>query len=276
MKGKVCAKRESARLGGGKQVYMATLHGQTVQTGRGNTYISWSGHVGASKHGIDFIVFYRGGPGSPSPPFKVGTLGRLLIALDDVGVATVEVVDPVPGLVDCDVADVGVICLGPQEAGPDVLLDVVGNPHGLLEGEQAVAGGEGGSDLGDIGQVADGGGLGVLVVIVAEGQVGDDLGGIVDPGVLGGVDAGAAGASADGGGVRDHAVPSEPVGAPRADGVVGEGVFQLVLEAVPSRGRERGGHTGGGCCCQGWVGGRGGRRGTGWGRGGGGPGGCIV
>jgi hypothetical protein len=96
-----------------RRVYMAIVQGQTVQTSQGNVYISWASHVGASKRGIDFMVFYQGGPGGPSPPFKVRTLGRLPTTLDDVGIPSVEVVDPVPGLVDRDVADVGVVRLGP-------------------------------------------------------------------------------------------------------------------------------------------------------------------
>jgi hypothetical protein len=155
----------------------------------------------------------------------------------------VEVVDPVSCLLDGGVADVGVVRLGPQEAGPDVFLDVVGDPHCLLEGEQAVAGGEGSGDLGDVRQVADGGGLHVAVLVVLVGRVGDDLGGVVDPRVLGGAGAGAAGASADRGGVGDHAVPSESVGASRADGVVREGVLWLVLEPVLPWWREGGGRA---------------------------------
>jgi hypothetical protein len=146
----------------------------------------------------------------------------------------VEVVDPVVGLVDRGVADVGVVRLGPQEARPDVFLDMVGDPYRLLEGEEAVSGREGGGHLGDIRQVADGGGLHVPVVVVPVGRIGDDFGGVVDPGVFGGAGAATAGASANGGGVRDHPVPSEPVGASRADGVVGQGVFRLVPEPVPS------------------------------------------
>jgi hypothetical protein len=50
----------------------------------------------------------------------------------------VEVVDPVVGLMHRDVLDVAVVGLGPEEARPDVLLDVVGDPQGLLQGEEAV------------------------------------------------------------------------------------------------------------------------------------------
>jgi hypothetical protein len=174
--------------------------------------------------------FCLGSPGGPSPPFKVGTPDRLNI-LDDVGVAAVEVVDPIAGLVDRDVLDVVVSGASPRQAWPDVLLQVVGDPEGLLEGEQAVPGGEGGSDLGDIRQVTDGGGLGIPVIVVAVGGTGDHLGGVVDPGVFGGAGA-AAGASADSGGVGDHAGPSELVGAAAADGIVREGVLELVAVVV--------------------------------------------
>jgi hypothetical protein len=237
-------KGESARLGGKKQVYMAIIQGQTVQTGYQTCVHIMRSHRGASKKGIDFIGFYWGSPGSPSPPFKVGTLDQLLLALDDVGVPAMEVVDPVAGLADRDVVDVAVVCLGPEEARPDVLLNVMDDPHGLLEGEQAVAGGEDSSDLGDVGEIADGGGLGVSVIVVPVGGEGDEVSGVIDPGVFGGTGTGAAGASADSGGVRDHAVPPQLVGAPGANGVVREGVFKLVPVAVPPRGREGGGRAG--------------------------------
>jgi hypothetical protein len=196
-------------------------------------------HLGASKQRIDFVWFSWGGPGSPSPPFKVGTLDRLLIALDDVGVAAVEVVDPVVGLLDCNVLDVAVVSLGPKEAGPDVLLDVVGDPQGLLEGEEVVTGGEDRGDLRDVGEVADSGGLGVSVTVMAVGRVGDNLGGVVDLGEVevAGMGAGAAGSSADGGGVGDHTGPSILVGAAGSDGVVGQGVLKLVPVPVPAGGR---------------------------------------
>jgi hypothetical protein len=143
----------------------------------------------------------------------------------------VEVVDPVAGLVDRDVLDVVVGGVSPGKAWPHVLLQVVGDPEGLLEGEQAVAGREGGSDLGDVGQVVDGGGLGVVVVVVAVVGAWDQVGRVVNPGVFGGAGA-AAEASADSGGVGDHAGPSHPVRAAAADGVVGEGVLRLVAVVV--------------------------------------------
>jgi hypothetical protein len=62
----------------------------------------------------------------------------------------VEVVDPVTGLVHGDVLDVVVGGVGPEEAWPYVGLEVVGDPEGLLEGEQVVAGGEDSGDLGDV------------------------------------------------------------------------------------------------------------------------------
>jgi hypothetical protein len=153
----------------------------------------------------------------------------------------VEIVDPIAGLMDRDVLDVVVGSASPLQAWPDVLLQVVGDPEGLLEGEQAVPGGEGGGDLGDVRQIADGGGLGVSVVIVAVAGTGDQVGRVVDPGVFGGVGA-AAGASADSGGVGDHTGPSELVGAAAADGVVREGVLGLVAVAVTA-----GGGGGSGC-----------------------------
>jgi hypothetical protein len=55
MKERRAPERESARLEGERRVYMAILHGQTVQTGQRVTYISWSGHVGASKR--DLILY---------------------------------------------------------------------------------------------------------------------------------------------------------------------------------------------------------------------------
>jgi hypothetical protein len=46
---KARVKGKARALWGEKRVYMAILHGQTVQTGQRVTYISWSGRVGASK-----------------------------------------------------------------------------------------------------------------------------------------------------------------------------------------------------------------------------------
>jgi hypothetical protein len=146
---------------------------------------------------------------------------------------------------DHDVADVAVVGLGPEKAWPDVFLDVVGDPHGLLEGEEVVAGGEDSSHLCDVREVADGQGLHVAVLVVVVGRVGDEVGRVVDPGVLGGVGMGAAGASADGGGVGDQAGPSVLVGASGVDQVVREGVFRLVAVPVPARRREGGGREGG-------------------------------
>jgi hypothetical protein len=169
--------------------------------------------------GIDFVGFWRGGPGGPSPPFKVRTPDRLLI-LDDIGIATMEIVYPVVGLLDCNVLDMAVICLGPEEARPDVLLDVVGDPQGLLEGEEVIAGGEDSCDLHDVSKVADGGGLGVAVVVVPIGRVGDEVCWVVDPGVVEVVGAGTAQAPADGGGVGDHLGPPVLIGVAGADWVV--------------------------------------------------------
>jgi hypothetical protein len=181
---------------------------------------------------IDFVGFYWGGPGSPSPPFKVGTPVRLFF-FDDIGVTSVEVVDPIAGLVDRDVLDVLVGGAPPFQTWPHVFLQVVGDPEGLLEGEQVVSGGEGGSDLGDIHQVADGGGLGVAVVVVVVGGAWNQVGRVVDPGVFRGVGM-ATGASADSGGVGDESGPSILVGASGADGVVQEGVLGLVPVAEAS------------------------------------------
>jgi hypothetical protein len=149
----------------------------------------------------------------------------------------VEVIDPVAGLVDCDVTDVAVIGLGPEESWPDIFFDVVGDPQGLLQGEEAVVGGEGSSDLRDVSEIADSWGLCVAVVVMAVGQVGDEVSRVVNPGVLGGAGVGTVGASADGGGVGDQAGPSKLVGASGADWVVGEGVFVLVVMSESSGGR---------------------------------------
>jgi hypothetical protein len=157
-----------------------------------------------------------------------------------------EVVDPVAGLLGGDALDVLVGSPAPCKAWPHVLLQVVGDPECLLEGEQAVAGGEDGSDLGDVGQIADRGGRGVAVVVVVVGWVGDKGSRVVDGGVVGGVGTtGAAGASADSGGVGDEAGPSVLVGASGADGVVGEGVLDLVPVAEPSMAGGRDGCDGG-------------------------------
>jgi hypothetical protein len=157
----------------------------------------------------------------------------------------VEVVDPVASLVHRNVLDVAVIGLGPEKAQPDVFLNVVGDPQGLLQGEEAVAGGEGSSDLRDVGEITDGWGLHVSVIVVVVGQVGDEVGRVVDPGVLGGAGTGVAGASADSGGVGDQAGPSELVGVSGADRVVGEGVFRLVAVSESAGRREGGGREGG-------------------------------
>jgi hypothetical protein len=88
-------------------------------------------------------------------------------------------------------------------------------------------------------------GLHIAVAVVVVGWVGDEVGRVVNPGVLGGTGTGVAGASADGGGVGDHADPSVLVGASGADWVVGEGVFVLVAVSESSGRREGGGREGG-------------------------------
>jgi hypothetical protein len=59
------SKERVRALGGGRRVYMAIIQGQTVQTGY-QTCVHIVGVIMGHLKGIDFVGFYRGGPGGPS------------------------------------------------------------------------------------------------------------------------------------------------------------------------------------------------------------------
>jgi hypothetical protein len=69
MKGRRASKERRALCGGERRVYMAILHGQTVQTGQRVTYISWSGRVRASKRDLILYGFLGAVPSVQSASF---------------------------------------------------------------------------------------------------------------------------------------------------------------------------------------------------------------